>query len=90
MPVLDDAARQAVADRFMRETSDLGEQLGPMLKADIRAAVNAQDDWRIANAAEANQALPPAFRQNATTAQKSRLLTLILAAAYQDEMLGGA
>jgi hypothetical protein len=83
MPVLSDSDRALVAQRFMQETSNLEESLG-VLKADIRAAVNAADDWRVANAASANTALPPAFRTNATTAQKSRLMTMIFHLAYEE------
>lgn len=83
MPVLNTATRQEVAERFMRETSDLGEPLGALLKTDILPAVNAMDDWRQANAASANSAIPQPARAQLTQAQKSRLMTLIFYEAYQ-------
>ena len=70
MAVLDEAARQFVWRKFMAA----GNTPGTILKADLRAAVNAADDWVDANAAAFNTALPVAFRTAATAQQKAILL----------------
>ena len=85
MPALPPDVREQIAQRWMQECSDLGEPLA-LTKQDIRNAVNANDDWRVANAASANQALPLPFRTTANAAQKSRLMTLIIGTAYQQGM----
>jgi hypothetical protein len=82
MPILSNEERAEITRSFMAETSDLGEDLG-ITKVDIRAAVDATDDWRVANASSANQALPLPFRSVASAAQKSRVMTLVIARAYQ-------
>lgn len=51
-------------------------------KADLRAAVNAADDWADANAAGYNAALPAAFRNTATATQKALLLAVVVLARY--------
>jgi hypothetical protein len=52
-------------------------------KADLRAAVNALDDWFDANASTTlNNALPVAARNGLTTTQKARLLRAVIARRY--------
>jgi Ni2+-binding GTPase involved in maturation of urease and hydrogenase len=51
-------------------------------KADLRAAVDALDDWFDANAATLNTALPVAARNGLTTTQKARLLRAVIARRY--------
>jgi hypothetical protein len=46
-------------------------------KADLRAALNATDDWIDTNAASFNQALPAAFRTGATATQKTLLFVYV-------------
>jgi hypothetical protein len=46
-------------------------------KADLRAAVNATDDWIDSQQANYNAALPAAFRTNATLAQKTLLFCYV-------------
>jgi hypothetical protein len=46
-------------------------------KADLAAAVNATDDWIEANQAAFNTALPTAFKNNATLAQKTLLFCYV-------------
>lgn len=55
-----------------------GDFPGGLLKAEIRAAVDASDDWVDDNSASYNSALPLAFRSAATASQKARLLTLVV------------
>jgi hypothetical protein len=48
-----------------------------LLKSEIRAALNAADDWVDANAASYNTALPQPYRGAADPDQKAILLALI-------------
>lgn len=54
MAVLSDPDRIDVWADFMRQSG----VLGAVVKADLRAAVNAADDWANTNAASYNSALP--------------------------------
>ena len=51
--------------------------LAGVTKTDLRAAVDATDDWIDANQASFNSALPVAFRTNATLAQKTLLFCFV-------------
>jgi hypothetical protein len=73
MTILSDPQRAQLTKEIMEALSNRREGL-PMLKADLRAAVNAADDWANANEAEYNAALPQPFRGIATPNQKSGLL----------------
>lgn len=55
MAILDDNARAEVWAAFMRAHAD---KCPSLLKAELRAAVNAADDWLEANKASFNSALP--------------------------------
>lgn len=46
-------------------------------KVALRAAVDAADDWADSNATSYNNALPAAFRNNASSSQKAILLAII-------------
>jgi hypothetical protein len=80
MAVLPDGDRVAVAAEFGR-AFEVGESCA-VTKPDIRAAVNALDDWFDANAATLNAALPAAFRAGATQRQKARLMQFVLQRRY--------
>ena len=84
MAVLVDADRVDIWADLQRILSqmDIKELLPGMLKTDIRAAVNAADDWANTNASAYNLALPLAFRTNATSSQKARLLMLVIAKRF--------
>lgn len=69
---LDATNRFQVWAQSMRESA-LGSVPG-ITKQDLRAAVDAADDWIEANAASYNSALPQPFRGNANLAQKTLLL----------------
>ena len=49
---------------------------------ELRAAVNAADQWVSDNQADYNTALPLTFRTDASQAQKARLLTFVLARRF--------
>jgi hypothetical protein len=76
MAVLDETSRADLFARFMQTSSGDREGL-PLTKAELRAAVNATDDWIDANAASYNNAIPAAARSALTAKQKARLLTAV-------------
>ena len=82
MAVLADADRAALWAELMTALSVDRDPLPGVLKADVRAALNAADDWIVANASAYNTALPQPFRSAATTAQKARLLMFVAKARY--------
>ena len=61
--------------QYMR---DLPGPFGSASKADIRAAVDAVDEWVENNQTSYNTALPQPFRNQATTLQKSLLLCYVV------------
>jgi len=73
--VLDATNRLRTAAHLMRGAI-LGGVAG-CTKLDIRAAVNATDDWIDTNATAFNSALPVAFRTNASQAQKTILFCIV-------------
>ena len=82
MAVLTDEQRKEEWAEFMRAVCSDQEPLTGMTKADIRAAVNALDDYLNDNAAAINQSLPEPARSELTTPQKARLLTRVVARRY--------
>ena len=77
MAVLSDTNRADVWAEFMRQLSLERESLN-VVKADLRAAVNAVDDWVETNKTAFNLALPIISRTNLTAAQKARLLSFVV------------
>lgn len=73
MAVLSNADRAIVTNRLMLWLSETRGTLPSHLKADVRAAVDATDDWQNDNAAAFNNALPTVTKNNATAPQKARL-----------------
>lgn len=78
MAVLGSAALAGIARKIQRAWSDNRESAA-FTKAQLSAAVAAADQWADDNAAAYNTALPAAFRNNATAAQKSLLLVYVIA-----------
>jgi hypothetical protein len=68
MAVLTDTERFRVLAYWLRSAAIA---ITGCAKADLRAAVDATDDWIEASQAAYNTALPAAFRTNATVAQKT-------------------
>ena len=66
----------------MRFWSARLETIAGITKSDLQAAVDAADDWANTNAASYNTALPTAFKNNATAAQKALLLAVVVLARY--------
>ena len=63
---------------LMAELSRDRETVSGVTKADLRAAVDALDDWFNTNAATINAAIPQPARANLTTSQKARLLVRVI------------
>jgi hypothetical protein len=78
MAVLGSTALAGIARKIQRTWSDARESTA-FTKAQLSAAVAAADQWADDNAAAYNTALPAAFRNNATAAQKSLLLLCVIA-----------
>lgn len=68
------ADRQKTTDQWMRDNR---EDTG-FTKADVRAAINAIDDWVAANQTSYNNALPTAVKNGASQTQKTMLLCYVL------------
>lgn len=76
MAVMSNQSRQDCWTDFMREDGVA------ITKADLRAAIDALDDWFDSNAATLNAVLPVAARTGLTTPQKARLLRAVIAKRY--------
>jgi hypothetical protein len=76
MAVLDAENRRRTWAHLMR-TWDKSLGMIPVLKADLRAAVDATDDWIEANQGAFNSALPQPFRGSATATQKTFLFCYV-------------
>lgn len=81
MAVLANADRAAVWAQVMRDLSDVREACNAS-KAELRAVVDAIDDWVDANAASFNSAIPQPQRANLTAQQKARLLMAVVARRF--------
>lgn len=78
MAVLSDADRDAVNADFMRTLSPNSETIFGLSKTELRAAVNAADQWADDNAASFNTAIPQPARNALTAKQKARLLVWVV------------
>lgn len=78
MAVLTNPDRAHVWAEAMRQ----GEALG-LTKAELRAAVNAVDDWLDANAAAFNAAIPQPARAALTARQKALLLAAVVRRRFE-------
>jgi len=81
MAVLPDADRVRVWKAMMEDLSRRRDA-ADFTKDELRAAVDALDDWVDANAAAVNAALPLEFRTNASQAQKALLLQFVVQRRY--------
>ena len=78
MAVLTNNARRDLWRAYMQEMSAQQQAVGPITKADLRAAVDALDDFLNTNAAAINQAIPQPARSALTVPQKARLLIYVV------------
>jgi hypothetical protein len=84
MAVLSENARAELHAAFMREGDLLTETYGAMTKADLRAAVNAVDQFMEDNKGAMNNAIPLPARSEMTTKQKALLYVYVLQRRYLD------
>ena len=82
MAALPASERRGIWATFMRQASSDRQNLG-LTKAQLRAAVDAADQWVEDNAGSYNQALPVAARSALTTAQKTRLLFFVASKRFE-------
>jgi hypothetical protein len=83
MAALSQGDRTALGGQLQSDVSLARENFGNIVKADIQAAVNAVDDWVVANAAAFNAAIPAAARAALTAPQKARLLAIVVTRRFQ-------
>ena len=81
MAALADSDRRLCWSDMMRQSSAAGEAL-PMLKADLKAAVDALDDFLVANAVAVNTSIPQPARGALSISQKAKLLMLVVERRY--------
>lgn len=77
MAIMTDPQRVEAWAEFMREISDEREPIG-VTKPDLRAALNAVDQWISDNASSFNTAIPQPARAALTATQKARLLMFVV------------
>jgi len=85
MAVLPDTDRYDLWSAWMRDLSH-SETLGAVTKADIRAAVNALDDFLSTNAVAINNSIPQPARSELTVKQKALLLVYVIKKRYLAEV----
>lgn len=81
MAVLSENDRLAEWADYMRSPDS--DEVSGFTKQELRAAVDAADDWAEAEATNFNAALPLAFRTAANAKQKARLLMAVLRRRYE-------
>lgn len=80
MAAMNSADRAACHAELLRDLSS--ETLGAVTKADVRAAVDAIDQFLHDNASGINTAIPQPARAQLTTSQKARLLMAVVRRRY--------
>lgn len=82
MAFLNAGDRLAVSAQLMSDASARRDALA-LTKGDLRAAVNAIDDWVDANAAAFNSAIPLPARTALTAKMKAELLLFVVRRRYE-------
>jgi hypothetical protein len=82
MAVLSDPDRLQVAGDYMSDASSLRTAI-PVTKLEVRATVNAIDDWVEANQAAFNLAIPQPARGALTPKEKAALLMYVVQKRYK-------
>lgn len=77
MATLSENSREQISVIIQSEISSESLSVGSMTSSDIRAAVDATDDWQNSNAASFNIALPSAAQSNLSPTLKNRLFNLV-------------
>jgi len=76
MPALSEANRELIYEEIILKNRD-GE-VDSLTRADLRAAIDAIDDWILANQAAFNTAIPQPARGVLTARQKALIFSFIL------------
>jgi len=79
MAVLSDSERAVATAEFIRDNRST---FAAVTKGDIRAALNALDDFLDTNATTINNAIPQPARGQLTQQQKARLLVFVVQQRY--------
>jgi hypothetical protein len=82
MAVLNEASRVEVWADLMRQLSNDGDAIG-INKADLRAAVDALDDFMDNNEGAVDSALPQPARSTLAVQQKALLLSYVVLKRYK-------
>lgn len=82
MAALSDSDRVTIWKTAMHDLS-MDRDSCSLVKAELRAAVDAADSWADSNAASYNSALPAVARNGLTSSQKARILMLVLRRRYE-------
>lgn len=82
MAVLSDTDRAGLHAAYMQETSFARTGIA-LTKAELRAAVNAIDQWVDDNAAAFNSAIPQPARAVLTAKQKSQLFMFVVRRRFE-------
>ena len=84
MAVLSEGDRQNLWAKYMEDASGRRDGIG-LTKAQLRAAIDAADDWVDSNRASFNGALPAAAQSNLTAAQKAEILMYVVRRRWEVE-----
>lgn len=82
MAVLSGAERLAVFGTVASDLSNTRTSIA-LVKDELKAAVNAIDDWVEANQTSFNNAIPQPARSSLTTKQKAQLLMYVVRRRYE-------
>ena len=82
MAVLSGSDRLNIFTNYASELSRMHTETS-LLKNDIKAAVNAIDDWVDANAAAFNTAIPQPARAQLTAKQKAQILFFVVMRRFE-------
>jgi len=83
MAILSPSDRLLTYQRYISDLCARREPLAALLKPELRAAVNAIDDWVDANAASFNAAIPQPARAQLTNTQKADLLVYVVRRRFE-------
>jgi hypothetical protein len=86
MPSLPYSAREKIWGEFNHDLSVDNSPVGSVTKQDLRAAVDALDDWITNSAPTLDEGIPEPARSALTPHQKTRLFMLIVAERYAEGM----
>jgi hypothetical protein len=83
MALLSDSERAALSQIFQAFESSRRAALSGVTSDDIRAAINAVDQWVEDNQTSFNQAIPQPARTGLTTSQKAQILFYVVRRRYE-------